>query len=314
MEIQTPKEIEKYSKRLFVGGLSSAITEEDVSNYFSQFGELSKTIIMRNMDTGASKCYGFIEYEDQDASDQILGKVHVIKGREIDVNFAFKKSQKTTEIWRNELNKKKVFITGLRGRINKDDLKVYFKKFGDIRKTYLIDEPSDDQPRYSKLDYKDYGYVEFFDEEAVEKVLKSKKNLFIKGLKLSCYRFKFKDDMNPKNKDSANEKDPKQETEKKTRPFLKVRHLMKDRRERIFQILRDTAVETSGDTLSQEAEEMVLLFDYFQGSLNYRMNTSSRRRGQFNTWEVIQSHHGLPISLIGQSGPYFTSPTGNYSF
>lgn len=50
---------------IFVGGLPYDLTEGDVITIFSQFGEPVNINLVRDKDTGKTKGYGFICYEDQ---------------------------------------------------------------------------------------------------------------------------------------------------------------------------------------------------------------------------------------------------------
>jgi RNA-binding motif X-linked protein 2 len=49
---------------IFVGGLSKELTEGDVLCVFSQFGEIEDIIMPRDGETGSTKGYAFIKYED----------------------------------------------------------------------------------------------------------------------------------------------------------------------------------------------------------------------------------------------------------
>ncbi|KAJ1944439.1 RNA-binding protein Cwf29, partial [Kickxella alabastrina] len=55
----------KDSAYIFIGGLPFGLTEGDVICVFSQFGEVININLVRDKDTGKSKGYGFLQYEDQ---------------------------------------------------------------------------------------------------------------------------------------------------------------------------------------------------------------------------------------------------------
>eukprot|EP00500_Bicosoecida_sp_ms1_P011454 CAMPEP_0203817618 /NCGR_PEP_ID=MMETSP0115-20131106/27240_1 /ASSEMBLY_ACC=CAM_ASM_000227 /TAXON_ID=33651 /ORGANISM="Bicosoecid sp, Strain ms1" /LENGTH=172 /DNA_ID=CAMNT_0050726559 /DNA_START=75 /DNA_END=590 /DNA_ORIENTATION=+ len=50
---------------VYVGGLSSELTEGDVVCVFSQWGEIEDVVLVRDEETGKSKGFAFIKYEDQ---------------------------------------------------------------------------------------------------------------------------------------------------------------------------------------------------------------------------------------------------------
>lgn len=56
-DIPISYEFENYvfPRKIFVGGLHQMSTENDMFNYFSQFGEIEQTIIMKDKITGKSR-------------------------------------------------------------------------------------------------------------------------------------------------------------------------------------------------------------------------------------------------------------------
>ncbi|ORX73256.1 hypothetical protein DL89DRAFT_202705, partial [Linderina pennispora] len=55
----------KDSAYIFVGGLPFDLTEGDVICVFSQYGEIVNINLVRDKETGKSKGFGFLQYEDQ---------------------------------------------------------------------------------------------------------------------------------------------------------------------------------------------------------------------------------------------------------
>ena len=53
------------SAYVYVGGLHEKMTEGDVITIMSQFGEVIDAHLVRDDETGASKCFAFVAYEDQ---------------------------------------------------------------------------------------------------------------------------------------------------------------------------------------------------------------------------------------------------------
>ncbi|THG93845.1 hypothetical protein EW026_g7502 [Hermanssonia centrifuga] len=55
----------KDSAYIFIGGLNTELTEGDVITIFSQYGEIMDVNLPRDKNTGKTKGFGFLMYEDQ---------------------------------------------------------------------------------------------------------------------------------------------------------------------------------------------------------------------------------------------------------
>jgi RNA recognition motif-containing protein len=62
------------AKRLFVGNLAYSTTNEQLAEYFSQFGEVSSATVIMDRESGRSKGYGFVEFADDAAGDSAVSK------------------------------------------------------------------------------------------------------------------------------------------------------------------------------------------------------------------------------------------------
>ncbi|UVC54416.1 hypothetical protein MACJ_003962 [Theileria orientalis] len=75
-------------KKIFVGGLSKALNEEMLDEYFSKFGEVEKVTIMRQLD-GTSRGFGFIVFTTEEAATGSLrNPTHFVYGNKVDVRAA----------------------------------------------------------------------------------------------------------------------------------------------------------------------------------------------------------------------------------
>ena len=77
------------AKKIFVGNLSFQTSENDLTDLFTQFGEVESVSIITDRDTGRSKGFGFVAMGDDSAEkaiSQLNGKE--LNGRALTVNEA----------------------------------------------------------------------------------------------------------------------------------------------------------------------------------------------------------------------------------
>ena len=78
------------SKKLYVGNLSFSVTDEELQQAFASFGTVSSARIVMDRMSGRSKGFGFVEFEDDGAADDAIGKMdgQTIGGRPVRVSEA----------------------------------------------------------------------------------------------------------------------------------------------------------------------------------------------------------------------------------
>jgi polyadenylate-binding protein len=128
---------------VFVKNLAESTTEEDLKNFFGEFGALTSVVVMRDMD-GKSRCFGFINFE---SADDAARAVEALNGKKVDdkewyVGKAQKKSEREVELkHRFELSMKEaadkyqganLYVKNLDDSIGDDKLKELFSPFGSI--------------------------------------------------------------------------------------------------------------------------------------------------------------------------------------
>uniref|UniRef100_A0A8C7JX43 RRM domain-containing protein n=1 Tax=Oncorhynchus kisutch TaxID=8019 RepID=A0A8C7JX43_ONCKI len=60
--------------KLFVGGLSFDTTEESLAEAFAKYGNIAKVDVIRDKETGRSRGFGFVKYENaEDAKEGMEG-------------------------------------------------------------------------------------------------------------------------------------------------------------------------------------------------------------------------------------------------
>jgi len=122
------KRIAQKCTDLIVLGLPWKVTEGDLKQYFSTFGELTVTLIKRD-NSGKSKGYGFIRFGSYDAQLSALKKRHMIEGRWCDVKIPHSKEESTAS--------PKIFVGRINETMTKDDIKSHFEEYGDVEDVYI---------------------------------------------------------------------------------------------------------------------------------------------------------------------------------
>ena len=73
---------------IYVGNLSWTMTDEDLSNLFTQYGSVTSAKILKDKMNGRSKGFGFVEMEDDEAAKTAIANLNEteVQGRKLIVN------------------------------------------------------------------------------------------------------------------------------------------------------------------------------------------------------------------------------------
>ena len=79
---------------IYVGNLSSEVTEEELKEAFKEFGEVTSVNIIKNKVTGLPRGFGFVEMVSDEATKAAIAGVNgkELKGKPLTVNEARPKS------------------------------------------------------------------------------------------------------------------------------------------------------------------------------------------------------------------------------
>ncbi|MEO8083220.1 MAG: RNA-binding protein [Ardenticatenales bacterium] len=78
------------SKKLFVGGLPWSVTSEELQDMFAPHGEVTDAVVIKDRESGRSRGFGFVEFEDDAAAQAAINALNNsdLGGRTITVNEA----------------------------------------------------------------------------------------------------------------------------------------------------------------------------------------------------------------------------------
>jgi len=83
------------SSNLYVGNLTYSTTSADLERLFSEHGEVSKSQVITDRETGRSRGFGFVEMETSEGATKAIEALdgHNIDGRALTVNVAKERSR-----------------------------------------------------------------------------------------------------------------------------------------------------------------------------------------------------------------------------
>ncbi len=81
------------SKKLFVGSLSWNTDDHGLRQAFDPFGPISEAKVITDRDSGRSRGFGFVTFDDDDSADKAISAMDgtELDGRSIKVNVAHEK-------------------------------------------------------------------------------------------------------------------------------------------------------------------------------------------------------------------------------
>ncbi|KAG6826544.1 hypothetical protein H0H92_015412 [Tricholoma furcatifolium] len=90
-----PREEHLRNTRYFVGGLAPTTTAESMKEFFGAYGKVVDATVMVDRESGRSKGFGFVTYEDATNADQLVGKLGLmLDDKQIEVKMAQPRSQR----------------------------------------------------------------------------------------------------------------------------------------------------------------------------------------------------------------------------
>lgn len=84
------------TKKIFVGGLSANLTEDDFKLYFEKFGRITDVVVMHDNITHRPRGFGFITFDSEDSVEEVMQKnFHELCGKLVEVKRAVPKEVTT---------------------------------------------------------------------------------------------------------------------------------------------------------------------------------------------------------------------------
>lgn len=76
--------------KLYVGGLAYSVTDKELEDFFSEKGQVTSAVVIKDRDSGQSKGFGFVEMADEKEAQEAIKTLNGkdLSGRSITVNEA----------------------------------------------------------------------------------------------------------------------------------------------------------------------------------------------------------------------------------
>src|SRR3990167_4046234 len=150
--------------KLFVGGISIDVTEDEMRSHFANFGKIIDLVIIRDKETKQSRGFGFVTYELKSSMIVALNQQHYLAGKLLDLKEAKPKKTTRDDLLLQGVAIKKIFVGGIPKEVTKKMFREHFEKYGYITDIVLIDDRKTMEPR-------GLGFVCFEHTESVESVM-----------------------------------------------------------------------------------------------------------------------------------------------
>ncbi|KAM6586549.1 hypothetical protein CsatA_009154 [Cannabis sativa] len=86
-------------KKIFIGGLPHQIEEAELKTYFSDFGTVVATEILREKITNRGRGFGFVTFDSEEAVEKVLeNNFYNLKEKQIEVKMAKEKTNRGNQI------------------------------------------------------------------------------------------------------------------------------------------------------------------------------------------------------------------------
>ena len=76
--------------KVYVGNLPFSVTDEDLRAMFSNFGEITEAVLIKDKFSGRSKGFGFVTYSTEESANKAISEMNgkEVQGRELKVTEA----------------------------------------------------------------------------------------------------------------------------------------------------------------------------------------------------------------------------------
>jgi len=82
------QDMDNSARKFFVGGIPVNLTVNEFRNYFEKFGTVIDAQIITERNSGHSRGFGFVTFENDEVANNVLNSQHIIQGKKVEIKKA----------------------------------------------------------------------------------------------------------------------------------------------------------------------------------------------------------------------------------
>ena len=192
---KSQRSLENNFCNIYVRGFDENYTEGDLVSFFSEYGKITSTCLMKN-EKGESKKFGFVCYEQKEVASQVVSELHGKEVNEITwfIARAMSKRERSIENYKTykakveDWKKRNLFVRNLDDSIDAGRLKSIFQEYGDVTSTKVASKDSiyfdTEAIMQNKQSSRGYGYVCFATPQQAKTALEKLNHMEVEGKKI----------------------------------------------------------------------------------------------------------------------------------
>jgi polyadenylate-binding protein len=165
---------------IFIKNLDTAIGHKELYDHFSEYGSILSCKVALN-ETGGSKGYGFVHFENKAAADLAIEKMNNKKvgTKEVYVGFFIPRKMRVQHIEQSWTN---VYVKDVDPEISLDEFKLLFEKFGPVNSPLIKRD-------HEKTGFPtDFGFVNFVNHEDAKAAVEALNGRKLGNKNITCCR------------------------------------------------------------------------------------------------------------------------------
>ncbi|UYV68899.1 hypothetical protein LAZ67_6001522 [Cordylochernes scorpioides] len=174
-----PKKEKHISNEIFVNNLSIEITDDQLAEFFSTFGEVKEACVVRDV-SGQSRSSGFVTFSTREVAQALFEREDALEleGNKLNIKALLPKNEKHIS---NE-----IFVNNLPTEITDNQLVEFFNTFGEVQEACVI--------RGASGQSRGFGFVTFSTREVAKGLIEREDTLELEGNKLTIEASLFKNE------------------------------------------------------------------------------------------------------------------------